>query len=218
MADVKPFKGVIFDMDNTLLKSSIDFECMKKTVYDFLLAKKMIQASLTWRDKTASQIIEEGRLHPDFHLIESMVWKLVEEVEAKGMHEAKLEPHALDILHHLKAEGRILTILTNNAFRAAKEALERLAIFHLFDLVLGREDMEALKPSPSGVNSIINRWKHAVEKDEWVLVGDSWIDGAAAHEAGVKFIAYQSEPGRLVEKGIVPVKQISNLKQLEEIV
>ena len=66
MTDLKAFQGVIFDMDNTLLKSNIDFDKMKKAVYDFLLIEGMIEESPTWKDKTASQWIEVGRVHPEF--------------------------------------------------------------------------------------------------------------------------------------------------------
>jgi len=210
---LKPFQGIIFDMDNTLLKSNIDFDKMKKEVYAFLLAEGFIQESSTWQDKTASQWIEAGREHQDFHHIESRVWALVEEIEAEGMKGAQLEPCATDLLNQLKEQGKILTILTNNAFSAAKEALEQLSIFNLFDLVVGREHMEALKPSPSGVHFIMDRWKE-IRPHAWVLIGDSWIDGMAAQKAGIPFIAYQAASAHLQEKGITPVKDILNLTEL----
>lgn len=217
MINEQTFKGVIFDMDNTLLKSNIDFENMKKTVYDFLVGEGMINQNSTWKNKTASQIIEEGRLHPEFYLIESEVWKLVEEVEAKGMEGAQLEANAMEMIHHLKDDGKIITVLTNNAFTAAEKVLVQFSMFHLFDLVLGREHMKALKPSPSGVYFIMDHWKN-IKKEEWVLVGDSWIDGKAAEEAGIHFIAYQSELSQFLAKGITPLKHILDLIQLKRLI
>lgn len=211
--NLKAFQGIIFDMDNTLLKSNIDFDKMKKAVYDFLLAEDLIQECSTWKDKTASQWIEAGREHPGFHHIESKVWKLVEEIEAEGMKGAQLEPFAPELLNYLKKQDKIVAILTNNAYSAAREALEQLSIFHLFDLVAGREHMEALKPSPTGVHFIMNRWK-GMDGDKWVFIGDSWIDGMAAQKAGIPFIAYQAEPRHLQERGITPIKQVQNLMQL----
>jgi len=211
--NLTPFQGIIFDMDNTLLKSNIDFDKMKKAVYDFLLAEDLIQECSTWKDKTASQWIEAGREHPGFRSIESKVWKLVEEIEAEGMKGAELEPFAPDLLNHLKKQEKMVAILTNNAYSAAREALEELSIFHLFDLVAGREHMETLKPSPSGVHFIMNRWKE-IYPHKWVFIGDSWIDGMAAQKAGISFIAYQAEPRHLREKGITPIKHVQNLIQL----
>lgn len=210
---LRPFQGIIFDMDNTLLKSKIDFDVMKKEVYHFLLNEGFIESCSAWQEKTASQWIEEGRKHPSFHHKESLLWELVSQVEAEGMKGAQLEPGVLNLLSHLKEEGKVLIILTNNAFSAARKALEELSIYHLFDGVLGREHMETLKPSPSGIQVIMDRWRE-IPHDKWVFIGDSWIDGMAAKKAGIAFVAYGTDLSHFQAKDIHPIKTASHLNEL----
>lgn len=214
MRRLKPFQGVIFDMDNTLLKSNIDFFKMKKATRDFLVDEGILEEHDDWEDKTASQIIERGRTDSRFASIESQVWRLVAEIEAEGMRDATLEPGALEIARQLKRAGKTIAILTNNAYFAAEEALRKLSIFDEFDLVIGREQMEALKPSPSGVFVILDRWKE-IEPERWVLIGDSWIDGMAAQKAGISFISYQADSKELKDKGVETFAQIDRLDQLK---
>ncbi|RKD26838.1 hypothetical protein BEP19_16455 [Ammoniphilus oxalaticus] len=203
-------------MDNTLLKSNIDFHEMKQVVYDFLLANEIIEVNPNWESQTASQIIESGRAHPRFAQFEQKVWRLVGEVEAKGMRDAALEPHAREILQALKEANKIVTIATNNAYSAAREALEQLSIFHMFDCVIGREQMEALKPSPSCLFIMMRKWGQ-LPKDQWVFIGDSWIDGMAAQEAGIPFISYQANQDELLEQGVATFEHTTALKELERL-
>jgi len=46
----KPIKGIIFDMDNTLLRSNIDFEAMKKETFAFLSTKGILPTTLYFKD------------------------------------------------------------------------------------------------------------------------------------------------------------------------
>ncbi|WP_134699157.1 HAD family hydrolase [Ammoniphilus sp. YIM 78166] len=213
MKPVKPFEAFIFDMDNTLLQSKIDFFKMKKVVYDFLVREKLLPSEFSWMDKTPSQIIECGRTHDGFQQVEKEVWQLVAEVEAEGMKNVVLEPYAMELLAHLKERNKVIALLTNNAYGAAAKALTDLSVLHLFDFVAGREQMEELKPSPSGIFHILAH-DPTRPKEEWVMIGDSWIDGMAASQAGIPFIAYQASVSELEKKGVSPLRAIDSLKEL----
>jgi phosphoglycolate phosphatase-like HAD superfamily hydrolase len=47
-----------------------------------------------------------------------------------------------------------------------------------------------------------------------ILVGDSWVDGAAAGAAGVPFIAYRTNPLDLERWQVTPVATLSDLGDL----
>lgn len=210
----KPFQAIIFDMDNTLLQSKIDFFKMKKVVYDFLVREKLLSHDFSWTDKTPSQIIETGRKHAGFQQVEDEVWRLVAEVESEGMEYVALEPYASELLAQLKEQNKLVALLTNNAYGAAAKALTDLSVLHLFDYVAGREQMQELKPSPSGILHILDQVPPR-PKEDWVMVGDSWIDGMAATRAGIPFIAYQASLPELEKKGVNPLGAIDNLKELK---
>lgn len=53
-------KGVVFDMDNTILSSKIDFQAMKNETYQFLVSKKILPGGYNLDYHTTSTIIEEA--------------------------------------------------------------------------------------------------------------------------------------------------------------
>ncbi|MFD2370389.1 HAD family hydrolase [Brevibacillus sp. GCM10020057] len=206
-------KGIIFDMDNTLLKSRINFAEMKRAVFRLLAEHGCCQPDLDWTSHTASQLIEIGRQSAQMtQALEEKMWAAVTEIEKEGMHGAVLEEHAVEVLEELRQRCS-LYILTNNARAAAMEALQRTGIAHFFADVVGREQMAELKPSPSGVRCIL-RQQREWPVEAWTMVGDSWIDGKAAQDAGIRFVAYQGKEGEMANHGVHPLATIQSLREL----
>ncbi|RNB84647.1 HAD family hydrolase [Brevibacillus fluminis] len=206
-------QGIIFDMDNTLLQSSIDFPKMKRTVYELLVEFQLCEPTLEWQGKTASQLIElgrqSGRLTPS---MEQRIWDEVGQIEKEGMHGAKLENNVVEVLTQLK-NNHSLVILTNNASIAAEEALRETGIVDLFDAIYAREHMTALKPSPSGILSILGNYPN-LGPDDWIMIGDSWIDGKAAQDARVDFIAYRGKPDEMERHYVSPIAWVQDCRDL----
>jgi phosphoglycolate phosphatase len=127
---------------------------------------------------------------------------------------AELEPGVREVLQAL--HGRLpLTVLTNNARGAAMEALERTGIASCFEWVAGREQMTALKPSPSGVTYLLSRYSD-VRPHRWLSIGDSWIDAAAARDGGVAFLAYNARMEELERRQLPTVGHIRSITELYE--
>eukprot|EP01103_Thecamoeba_quadrilineata_P020603 TRINITY_DN8943_c0_g1_i1.p1 TRINITY_DN8943_c0_g1~~TRINITY_DN8943_c0_g1_i1.p1 ORF type:complete len:216 (-),score=34.41 TRINITY_DN8943_c0_g1_i1:28-675(-) len=203
-------RGIMFDMDNTILQSRIDFTAMKQDVFDFLVDRKLLEPNISLDDHTTSTLLETGKkrgLTPTSHdeLMERILGH-----ESKGMDKADLEEGASDLLRSLH-NRYTLAIVTNNGQAAAKKALERTGVSNYFNLVAGREQMEALKPSPSGLFYVLKQFP---EIEGWIFVGDSWIDGKAANQANVPFIAYQPKKEDLKKHGIETVGEIECLAEL----
>lgn len=206
-------KGIIFDMDNTLLQSSIDFAEMKKAIFQLLVQSELVDPGFDYAAYTASQLIELGRTSDRFHSeAETAMWDVVVAYESAGMDGATLEEGAAEVLETLQ-QHYTLVILTNNARIAALKALEETGIIHHFDLIVGREQMDMLKPSPSGIHYILDRYVQ-IPADRWVMVGDSWIDGKAAQDGGVPFIAYRAKQEDMHFHEVVPAAYIQHLREL----
>ncbi|WP_177246016.1 HAD family hydrolase [Paenibacillus sp. BC26] len=206
-------RGIILDMDNTILRSRIDFKQIKNEVYTLLVRAGIIEADLPLHDFTASTLIEHARLSAKFTgETEQAVWTVVSELEQAGMKDAGLEPGVVELLKQLQQDFH-LTILTNNSYTAAIQALRTTGIEMYFDHVIGREQAVTMKPSPQGILHILERYPH-LSKEDWLSVGDAWIDGKAAMEAGIRFIAYQANQPELERRGIVPLGHIDELHQL----
>jgi phosphoglycolate phosphatase len=207
-------RAVLFDMDNTLLSSRIDYAAMRREVGGWLVREGYLAPGEAEDDTTASLIRTAiGRGLAGDAL--DRVWAICARHEAEGMRGAALEPGARETLERLRERGLTLALLTNNAEAAAERALDETGIRHCFDIVAGRESVPELKPSPAGVRAILAR-RPDIPPDRWLAVGDSWIDGAAAAGAGVAFAAYRAGSD-LEARGIEPAVRIERLGELPDL-
>jgi phosphoglycolate phosphatase-like HAD superfamily hydrolase len=104
--------------------------------------------------------------------------------------------------------------MTNNARPATLAALDLFGLRSSFDLVLTRDDVP-MKPDPTGIVRAMETF--ATEAARTVMVGDSWLDGRAAHAAGVAYIGFRPRPGLLHERGVpywAVVQQLGELLPL----
>src|SRR5262245_36143014 len=122
-----------------------------------------------------------------------------------------LEPFAVEALAALKELGLATAVWTNNDRVAAEFVLARFQLGSYLDLVVTRDDVLRLKPDPDGLRVVRARWPQA---SRFVVIGDSWIDGAAAQAGGVPFIAYRADADELDRRGVTPTARISSLLDL----
>ncbi|NMO97024.1 HAD family hydrolase [Paenibacillus lemnae] len=211
-------KGIIFDMDNTLLKSSIDFDSMKRETYRFCIDQGLLPAGMELEQHTTSTFIEQAkRSHRMTAELLKALWDIPKAFEVEGMKDADLEPGVTELLHHLMDRYH-LVVVTNNAVEAAEAALKRHDILKVFEHVVGRELVSALKPSPDAFLHVLQLYEH-VSVDDWISVGGSWIDGKASHSAGIRFVSYQADLVKMNAMGVIPdgtIQHISELKLLLE--
>ncbi|GFN30483.1 HAD family hydrolase [Paenibacillus xylaniclasticus] len=207
-------RGIIFDMDNTLVQSRIDFAAMKREVYDFLLNLGLAEPDLPLASWTTSMLVEQARRIGMDKAQYDKSMLIARHHEITGMQNAELEPGAEQLLSKLSGHY-VLTVVTNNAEDAALEALQRNRIAHYFAQIVGRESMQEMKPSPSGFQEIVKRT--GIAADSWLSVGDSWIDGRGSIDAGIPFVGYQVSISDMVKRGVEPLAVIDHLSSLHDI-
>ncbi|UQZ85603.1 Phosphoglycolate phosphatase [Paenibacillus konkukensis] len=207
------FAGIIFDMDNTLLRSHIDFARMKREVRELLLGFGVMEEETAWDRHTTVTMIDSARSHRNYtDSVDRAVWRRVAAIEEEGMAGADLEPGVAECLEAISGK-LVLTVLTNNADAAAFKALRETGIDRYFAKVVGRDGTTALKPAPDGVQRILRQYE-AIPPHRWLSVGDSWIDGMAAQLAGVPFVAYGPGAARMEEREVRPLGAIEAMHEL----
>lgn len=201
---------VIFDFDNTLVDSRIAFGDLRRALVNLLARTGPLpepEADLLRRP--ISVIVELGVARsPD---LAPRLWGLIEAFEADGLRDAGVIPHAPEVLRALAARGWQLALLTNNARSATLTLLDRLGLTGLFAQVVTRDDVPRLKPDPAGIRLILERAgpvRHAF------LVGDSWIDGAAAEAAGIPFVGFGPRQAEVQARGVRPRAWVTDLRDL----
>ncbi|NOU92248.1 HAD-IA family hydrolase [Paenibacillus sp. LMG 31456] len=210
----RPTQGIIFDMDNTLLKSFINFPAMKHAIFDFLVDQSILPSTLPIEHHTTATIIEHAKqLHLDVEL-EQQVWSIASQFELAGMKGAGLEAGVLDFLASIHNKFT-LAVVTNNALTAAQHALQETEIDRYFDLIVGREQMTSLKPSPSGFRYALDHFAH-IPIDSWISLGDSWIDGKGSNDAGIPFVSYQTDLNIMKNRGVMAIGRIGEINELKQ--
>ncbi len=91
--------------------------------------------------------------------------------------------HMLWALEELKKHGVKIAVFSNKPHESAIDVVETIFGKGLFDHIQGQTDLIPIKPDPSGVFEILD--KFGVEKDEVLYFGDTNTDMMTAHNAGV---------------------------------
>ncbi len=192
---------LVLDMDNTILRSNIDFVLMQELVG--IQLREFGRLPANWQGLTTAQIIEEAKNRGMTFEEAKDVWYTVGEVERLGMADAIAEYGARDALVRLK-ERFLLIVLTNNANKAAEEALDRTDLLPLLDRVMAREEMGKLKPEPDGLLKLRAEYSQ-IAPNKWLFVGDSWVDGLAAMRVQMPFALYEGHRKENWQERDIPV-------------
>ncbi|MGQ0571141.1 MAG: HAD family hydrolase [Armatimonadota bacterium] len=201
---------IIFDFDNTLIDSRIDFMALRTALIDHLATAGPLPAAreAMMRFPILHLVEQAATRSPD---LRRAMWVTIEAYEAEGLKNAPAMPHANTVLASLAARGYRLALLTNNARAATIRVLDEHGLAALFGLTVTRDDVPALKPDPSGVRFILDRLGPTPAA---YLVGDSWIDGQAAQQGGIRFVGFGPRRTEVETRGVTPWAWITDLREL----
>ena len=189
-------KGVIFDMDGTVVDVTYDWN--------------QIRAELNSQGKPILFYLKSLE-EPD----KSEKWKLLEKYEREATEKARLKPGMRGFLDLLNKKGIKKALVTNNSQKNVSFLLEK---FNLeFDCVIARES-GLWKPSGAAFQAVLE--KLGLKKEECCVVGDSHFDIKAAEEAGIpnvfilneneeRFASMPAEVFSSVEKLIERIERLS---------
>jgi phosphoglycolate phosphatase len=197
-----------FDLDHTLVRSPLDLARLKVEIRALVEGEgvPLAEAARAW---TIGQIIEAATAHRA--TLGEACWALCTTHEEVAVAHATEEPGAYETLAALHAAGYPLAVWTNNTGPIARRALARCGLDAFFKVLVTRTEA-ALKPDPAGLRLL----ESAFPERRICVVGDSWVDGAAAHAGGAAFIAYGADPAELARRGVAPRTVLRDLRQLPE--
>ena len=178
-------KLIIFDMDNTLIHSHLDFPLMKTETLRLLREDGHEPDEELALTQTMKICRESGRLSPAY---EALIWRRVEEIEYAGLENANVEPGIEQALEFLRPRAHLVA-LTNTKEEAALVCLRKLGLDRLLERIMGRGGAPQLKPAPGGMLALLALYPHLKAADT-LAVGDAIIDVQAARGAGLRFCAY----------------------------
>jgi len=192
-------KGIIFDMDGTLIDTNdLVIDCIKKTVNEYLgytpekdsfneiIGKPLDMQMSFFSEKYADEMMGYYR---------KIYMKRRDE-------DTKIFPGVMELLKALYESKIKMAIVSNKGRRGIDHGLEMFNMKDFFEITLSVEDVGNKKPHPEAINKILRVFD--MKKEEVLFVGDSHNDILAANNAGVKSV--------LVGWSILPKEQFKDLK------
>lgn len=171
---VEAIRGVIFDLDGTLVSSELDFSLIKAQIgcpIEHDLLNFIAQLPSPYMREEAMNIVHQHELF--------------------DAQTATVLPGVNEAVAQLKAKNIPMAIVTRNFNKAAAIKLKNNPL--PITTVLTRTDAPA-KPDPSALNSISTLWD--ISPKNLLYVGDYLYDIQAAHNANMRACLYapQSSP------------------------
>lgn len=210
---VKPV--LLFDLDGTLIDSQpMVFETFRR-----VFAREIPEHELTDEELYSffGPPLEDsfGRFAPS-----EKVPELIECYQQinKELHATHLQemPHAREVLKNLHDHGYTIGIVSNKRIEPVKLGLKLSGLEPYIDLVYGKEDLPAAKPSPLGLEKAAQAL--GFRNDQVVYVGDNAADIRAAKNMAAFSVGYtidKKQREALLEANACRI--IDDLAELEDL-
>ena len=192
---------LIFDLDGTLVDSRLDLanaiNAMRSHLGMSLLANERVY---TYVGNGAQLLVRRslGEDAPDSLFRDGLAF-FMQYYAAHDLDFTTLYPGVRDSLDRFRVAGKRMAVLTNKPTPMSRHILEGLGVSGHFFRIFGGDSFEQKKPDPIGVETLIE--EAGVDRAHSMMVGDSSVDVATAHNAGIACcgVTYGFQPEGLVD-------------------
>jgi HAD superfamily hydrolase (TIGR01549 family) len=193
------FKGIVFDLDGTLIHTEVNFREMKAEMIRVLEGKGLPKNFAT-PDMTSVIILEEAEKHwknqerteAEKQIMRDEMTIIMDAAEMKAVESLTIIQGIPEAIKKLKENGYKLAILTRSNHAYAVEAVKKMKVEAEIDVILGRGDTSQPKPYAEAMIEAAEALK--LPLNEVFMVGDHHIDSTCALNAGCSFIGVGSGP------------------------
>ena len=213
-------RAVVFDLDNTLVDSGVDFREMRRRLIQYVRSQRPETQGID-ESKTTFQLIDAFRatVADKQELSEHMarIHAIMNQVEMESVARTRPLGDVRGMLSELKGMGIKIGLLTRSCERYAEAAISSIGCLEAFDAMACRSADEPAKPDP---RSLINLAKKlGVGPSSVIVVGDHVMDGECARSAGALFAGVRTGPfpASALEK-VDPIAVMDDLGELPGIV
>ncbi len=190
-------KAVIFDLDDTLVLSTVDYAKFKALIVERLVSWGEPRSMYDPRDLVVNMVarferrMEEAGLPPEERSRKlAELDGIMDQVEMENVGQTRAIRGALNALEMLRENGIKVGILTRGCQAYALAALANAGLAGLVDAIECRNSQTKAKPDPEAYLRLVARL--GVRKEETFFVGDHPIDARCAGNAGVPFVAVET--------------------------
>ncbi|MFX0212378.1 MAG: HAD family hydrolase, partial [Candidatus Hodarchaeota archaeon] len=184
-----PIKLLIFDLDDTLIRSNINYSEIRHQIAE--LFPTPLSTEIIMKTPILGLLKKLRRSFPDKF---TEGYRRIDEAERKATKTATIIQGAEKIPLITRKHNLFSVIYTNNSKSTIELYLANPRFNFLKEFqILTREDFNNPKPDPEGLIAIIDSFHDKeITKENTAYIGDSYIDAIAAYRANIKFIWFHS--------------------------
>ena len=183
-------KGILFDMDGTLLDSQEEV-AMKKIFHAFSKEDQQLIQHLLQQNVNSYADFERLLAKRVPEQKANTISKTIETVLSHHYKDVVPIPHAKEFLDYAKAKNYRLCLCTNNATKLVSTILEDLQWTSYFDVILTSDDVVNGKPDPQMYLEAMHRIH--LKPEECIIFEDSLVGVQAAKNANMDCVLVNKE-------------------------
>ena len=178
------YKNLIFDFDSTIADSK---ECSIVATQKSFKERGLEEPTVNLIEYYMGIPIEKSfslmsSVDLDDHQLEALIKTFRQNYKEVESSYLKLYKHMTEQLQSLSKDKQLFVVSSKKTDVLIRN-LEILDIDHLFTEVIGSDKVNHYKPSPDGINYILN--KYQLENEETIYIGDAIFDMQMANSAKV---------------------------------
>ncbi len=214
-------KAVMFDLDDTLIHSTIDFMKLKRKTIDFYsslgISPNTLSPSMKTHEilkKAASVLRKKGYTPKEILRIVQKTSSLWNQIEMENVTSTRAVEGAKETLTLLKKQNYGVGVITRSCRRYALKTLKLTGLLEFVDVIYARNDCGKDKPDPEPLFQAMRAVGSKAE--ETIMVGDSITDFHCSKNAGVRFVGIISEGDH--HKNFKRKKGVATIQDLRDLI
>ncbi len=183
---LKMIKLVMFDLDGTLVDSSVDItNALNYATEPYGLERLTVEKTISLVGEGLTRLVEKILGKDNAEIMPDVLERFLHHY-SKHLTDFTLPyPGVRETLESLS--GYRKAVISNKRESLSRRLLEDLGLLKYFNIILGSDSVEERKPSPKPILHILSTL--SFKSGEAVMVGDSNYDIEAGKAAGVRTVA-----------------------------
>ena len=200
-------KIIIFDLDGVLIDSKKNMQVALAATSKKLNVHIDFNKYIKFLGLPFEKILAKIKIKNNLKLIK----KTYEKESIKNIRNIKINKKNLKELTKLK-KSFILTVFTSKSRKRTQLILKP---YSLFDHIVTSDDVKFGKPHPEGIKIILKKFN--IDKNDCIMIGDSYFDFLASKNAKIKYLhafwGYDKEMNNLKK-----INTINNFSEIKEFI
>lgn len=193
-------RAVMFDLDGTLVISTIGFMKFRTRLLSYIMDKVTDLSGYSTRETTVTMIARFEEEMKAKGVNERTISSYLDDIDA-FLNEIELEniektvsvPGAKELLRSLNEKNVKIGILTRGSPEYAERALKIAGLDRFVDAMIARDRKSGIRPKPSPESAFALAERLGVQIEDAIMVGDYSIDLVCAKDAGIRFYGIASD-------------------------